>query len=230
MLDKYIDSKKKYLLIATHDIDYINYNNIDVCIDIHSKKLESKKIIDEISGIHYRKYYNNLKDIDYKKYDELIYINDGKEYRDIYEILSKLRYIGNIIMKCKYVDVSRYEDDIICIEEVLLDKEKTYIKYKPLNDPSRLDGMLIKEISDIEDNELKSIIDTKEKIKDICIHVTREDFKNHVYRIGFNAYNKDLGINKAKILRLITHNKHLIKRLRELDDDIAKEIDELIVR
>ena len=226
VLDNYVDPKKKYLLISTHDIEHIKYSNIDVCINMHPKKIEQKKLMDEITNTRSRRYYRSIEDIESRRYDEIIIINDGKEYKDLNDIVPNLRYFkGNIIMKCKYVDVSN-SNDITTIEEILFDKDKTYIKYNGLNNK----GTLIKELSNMDDNSVKEIINTKEEIKDICISITKDDFKNHIYRIGFKTYNKKLDINKAKILRLIDHNKHLVKRLRELDGEIAREIDELIVR
>ena len=227
VLDNYIVADKKYLLISTHDIDYIKYSNVDIYLDIHPTKIERKKVIDEILGNN-RIYYNSLAEVNFKDYDEIIYINDGREYKHILDTLpNKLNGLTNIFMICKYADISRY-DDLICIESIMLDKDKTYIKYRVGN--CKINEIIIKELSKIDDSELKDTMNSNKKKKDVCIHVTREDFRKHNYRVGINTYKNDINNDKTKIIKLIDYNKSITNRLRELDEEISKQIDEMIVR
>ena len=232
VLDAYIENNKKYLLISNYDIPYINHPNVDIC-DINSTKykLFKNQLLDEILGIK-REYFNISNEINIKKYDSIIYINDGKKYIDAKEyVVKKHKIVSDIFMICKYSDISNYSDTFETIETIMIDKDKTYIKFckknpyknKDLNDLK----ISIKELSKVNDNNL---IKSNEEINNISVLVSLENIKNNNHRIGFTNYTKGIDIDQNKVLRLIDYNKSITKKIRELDDEISNKIDRMIVR
>lgn len=235
VLDAYLDSDKKYLLIGNRhryrDL-YYAYPNVDIYdVDMEKRKQLIWEILDEITG-NQREYYTNLKDINLDKYDSIIYLNGNIDFKEY--VCRKHHIVGKkIFMICSYSFVSKYKGNFEEIESVLIDNSMAYIKYYGRNRNYRLgeeeDKVNIKELSNVADSDLKKIINTDKEIKDISIYVSAKEFVDHARRLGFTTYNND-NERRDKILRLVDYNYAIIKRINELDDEISKQIDRLFVR
>ena len=156
VLDKIIDKDKRYLLISTYNIPYIKYDNVDILvdnIDVPVHLLDKYLLLDEITGIK-REYPNSKKCI--YNYDNIIYINDKNyvSFDTFLRIENK-----NIIMICNYSQITNIKNRINNIKRILLDKDKAYVEYHSNNKI-----ISNKELSNVSDNELIDIINSKDEI------------------------------------------------------------------
>ncbi len=244
VLDAYIEPNKKYLLVSSGVLPYIPYPNVDVVLNPPTDlALFYNNLFDEIIGIK-KKYYKSDERVDLRKYDSIIYINDFNEYFEHNHFI-KSTSINNkdIFMITKYNYISNPDISFLDIKSVMLDKDKAYLtinrnypftknirtKIRTKEEKIPEYKVNIKELSNIEDKDLKEIIKTDEEIENISIYINREDIMKNCRRIGFSSY-VDFSKDKARILRLIDSNEHLTRRIRELDKDIEEQINKLIVR
>ena len=233
-LNNYLDKDKKYLLVANKSINFINLPNVDIYVKDRPKLIIFiEKLYDEIVGIK-RKHYESLTEIDYRKYDEIIYLNNGKEFIDDSEILkSKHHNIKEMLMVTNYSIICRQRTIFSKYKTISIDKDKVYIEFRnninSLNNQTD-DRICIKELSNVSDDELKQeIINEKEK-KDICIYASIKDVRENSYGIGFKAYNKNNSEERTRILKLIAYNERLTEKIRVLDNEISFQINKMIVR
>ena len=241
VLDHYLDKKKRYLLVTSEPIKYIPYSNVDIIVNPSTElDLFYNQVLDEIVGIN-KKYYMFNEVVDIKQYDSIIYINDANKYMEFKSLSIKTKSINNkdIFMITKYNNISNTDISFLDIKSVMLDKDKAYItinRNSPFTKNIRIKEeqqieykVNIKELSNVPDEDLERIIKTDEEIENISIYINREDIMKNRHRIGFSSY-LDFSMDKSKILRLIDHNEHLTKRIRELDKEIEDQVNKLIVR
>ena len=244
VIDLYIDTNKRYLLVSNVAVPYINHSNVDIYYEkgillngLVAPSIYEYSIKDEIIGIN-RECYNNLKDIDFTKYDTIIVLNDTKEPYDIIKEYKKIFRKCKVLLKCKYSDISkyrttfddfRYKDQSSNINTILLDKSLAYLLYNYTNKDTKIN---IKELSNIEDKDLSNIINTKDSIDNVSIYVNVDDIINNRYRIGFSYYNSNnINDNTTKdIIKLVDYNEYLTNRIKELNDEISKKLDEMFIK
>ncbi len=234
VINSYIDKKKKYLMVCKLD-GYINYSNVDVYIPIPTLYLLNRILLyDKITG-NKRNIFVDSNDIKFKDYETVFLINNKrKAYNDDYSIKKNFFDIKKLIMVCNYSEISKYYEGVLNIKTIMMDRDKTYIEYRILDESKRLDDSeyktCIKELTNISDDNLKRIIDSDEEIENICIYTTAKDIKNNGCRIGFKAYNKKYNVDRTKALRLIDYNAKITHEIEELNKEISLQIDRLIVR
>ena len=236
VLDSYIEDNKKYLIISDKPIDFINHSNVDIYYEkLSSSTIFNSQMKDLISGFN-RKYYTSLDEIKFKEYDLIIYISSSKEYVDINKVIGKRIFpMEKLLMICNYSAISKYNKRLEYIKNILIDKDKAYIEYwkenlyKAFTNKDEI-TIGIKELSNVKDEDLKEIINSDKEIENISIHTTLKDIKNNGYRIGFNAYNKELNKDKSKIIRLIDYNDYLTSKINDLNKEISDKINNMIVR
>ena len=235
VLDSFIEDDKKYLLIGYSSVNYINYKNVDVYNrDCHKFRFYKDKMIDNIQNIN-RRYYENYEDINFKEYDSIIFIND-KNYISYFDYFKyDFNKINNMIMICNYSDISKYRNRLDNIKNIIIDKDKAYIEFDKINlhnSFANYDDILIgiKDLSSVSDDKIKDIINSDEDIDNISIHTDIKSIRTNSFRIGFTAYNKRINNDKKKAIRLIDNNEHITRKIRELDIEIAKQIDRMIVK
>ena len=242
ILDAYLDSNKKYLLISTASVPYINKENIDVCLRVSSKSIhpffERYQLLDRIIGIN-RKYCNEYKDIKIKDYDEIILIND-RNFIDFGDLSrNKVKMNSDVFMICNYSDISRYKSNNRLfsdlelksrVNSIYIDNDKAYVRYHKYEPDNKDKKINIKNLSDVKDDNLSSILNKDEEIEDISIYVSPDDIINNHYRIGFKSYNNKDILKYEDIIKVVDQNERIINKIRELDDIIVKEINKLIIK
>ena len=234
VLSSYIEQDKKYLVICVSLVNHIKYPNVDIYTkDIYGSKMLLNQAIDTIVGIK-RKYYKDVDDIKWSSYDKVIFINNGRTFKDIRELVdNNYHRFNSLLMACNYSSISKYRARLINIKSILIDKDKAYIEYiKSIRLLTNKDDykISIKELTNVEDDDLKDIINSDQEINGKVIHTTLEDIRNNSFRIGFKAYNRKFNPDRTKVLRLIDYNEYLTSEIRKLDNEISKQIDSIIVR
>lgn len=245
VLDAYLDPNKKYLMVNASIRTYIQYPNIDIiCEDFEINNKDSYalckyKMRDEIIGIE-RNYYSSWNNINLEEYDALIFINDNKaKYIEFSEFNRKhITRMKEVFMITNYSNISNYKSSNGIsrlftsvrelknkIKSVYIDDEKAYITYIHKDEEDKIN---IKELSNIPDDKLKNIIDSDKEIENVSIYVTSQDIIENNYRIGFKTYNNKT--DNKELLRLVDNNARMTKRIRELDDEISRQIDRMIVK
>ena len=229
-----IDSNKKYIVVCNENIGFINNPNVDVFMYGASLyKYESAKMYDEIVGFN-RNIFIDEKDINYDDYEKIIFINTKHNSSNNIVIKKEFADYDKLIMICNYSDISKYKDGLLNIKSILMDKDKAYIEYKLIKGkekPNDKDSLIcIKELSNVNDDDLKKEIKNNKEKENICLYASVLDIKLNSRRLGFNAYKKEYNVDRTKVLRLIDYNEKLTRDIDELNKEIATQIDKLVVR
>ncbi len=243
ILNNHITKSKKYLLVTTCEVPYIYFENVDIYYKntISKRKptiILSSVIYDKINGIN-RNYINTLENV-HKEYDEIIFINNEKDYVDCLDYIRNdcNGHMDKVFALYPYRQISKYGEKhlrlLLDVESIIIDNSFAYIQYqkrvnlrkKETNEINTESKIWIKDLSNIEESELSSILNNNKEIKDISIQVTYEDIEEHNFRIGISTYKN----GKDELIDLVDENEKIIERIHRLDKIISTKIDELVVR
>ena len=242
VVKSFIDNKKKILIICEDNIGFVNNSNVDILIyssesDIVSVKY---KIYNKITGFNNK--YNLLNDnIDYTQYDKVFFYNSKKANDLVKSSIKHFYYdIKKFYMICNYSEISKYNESLLNIKSIIMDKDKVYIEYIKLKETRTVDEIrrledsdikiCLKELTNLEDDKLKEVIESDKEKENICIYASLKDFKNNSHRLGFKAYNRRFDLDRTKVLRLIDYNEKITRDIDKLNKEISQRIDEIIVR
>lgn len=237
-----MDPKKKNLIVSTDSIGFVTSPNVDVYIYNTSSNLVTTKfkVYNEIIGIN-NSYYLSSDDIDFKKYDKVFFYNT--RYATDKTLLSLKHYyydINKFFMICNYSEISKYKESLLNLKSIIMDKDKVYIEYMKLKELRTVEEIrrledsdikvCLKELTNLDDDKLKEVVDSYEEKENVCIYASLKDFKNNSHRLGFKAYNRKFDLDRTKVLRLIDYNEKITSDIEKLNKEISQRIDEIVVR